>query len=108
MKIKMSPNVAVRTNDPEGAYNFYREILGFSHRPENPAHTDLDADPLNLFVIKDSEISGPVMELFVEDLEEARKVLLENGCKIIRWEGKGNDCYIEDPYGVMFNLWEQK
>jgi hypothetical protein len=31
-----------------------------------------------------------------------------NGCKVLRWRGKGQDCYIQDPFGVIFNLWEEK
>ena len=89
MKFRMSPNVAVRTKK-------------FSEA------ADLEADPLNIFVIADDEVSGPVMELFVDDLEKAREVLVANGCKVLRWRGKGQDCYIQDPFGVIFNIWEEK
>ena len=106
MKVRMSPNVAVRTGNPNKAFEFYSKVLGFRHRPENETHVDLDADPLNLFIIEDDEISGPVMELFVDDLEEARKRLTEQGCTVLRWRGKGQDCYIQDPFGLVFNLWE--
>ena len=106
MKIKMSPNIAVRTAEPGKAYEFYSKVLGFPHRPENKTHTDFDADPLNLFVIEDNEISGPVMELFVEDLESARETMIQSGCRVLRWKGKGQDCYVQDPFGVIFNLWE--
>lgn len=47
------------------------------------------------------------MELFVDDLEKAKEHLLSNGCTILKWEGKGKDCYIEDPYGLRFNIWEK-
>jgi predicted enzyme related to lactoylglutathione lyase len=47
------------------------------------------------------------MELFVDDLAEARKRLEANGCKVLRWRGKGQDCYIQDPFGVIFNIWEE-
>ncbi|NQV15610.1 VOC family protein [bacterium] len=106
MKYKMSPNVAVRTRQLSDAAEFYSKVLGFSNRSTNPKEVDLDAKPLNLFIIEDSEISGPIMELFVDDLEQARDELLENGCKVLRWRGKGQDCYIRDPFGVVFNLWE--
>lgn len=66
-----------------------------------------DSYHLNLFVIEDSEIRGPVMELFVDDLEKARDTLVANGCQVLRWRGKGQDCYIEDPFGVIFNIWEE-
>jgi predicted enzyme related to lactoylglutathione lyase len=103
----MSPNVAVRTKRFSDAVAFYSGVLGFANRSKDPALGDHDAKPLNLFVIEDDEVSGLVMELFVEDLESAREELLANGCEIVRWRGRGQDCYIQDPFGVIFNLWEQ-
>lgn len=107
MKFRMSPNIAVRTAQFADAVHFYTTVLGFPDRSDDPDLADLDANPLNLFVIEDSEVRGPVMELFVDDLEQARKTLVANGCKVIRWRGKGQDCYIEDPFGVVYNLWEE-
>lgn len=106
MRFRMSPNIAVRTADYSDAVTFYSQVLGFPDRSEEPDLADLDANPLNLFIIKDEEIFGPVMELFVEDLESARDELTAHGCEILRWRGKGQDCYIKDPFGVIFNLWE--
>jgi len=106
MKYRMSLNVAVRTERLAEAVRFYEGVLGFENRSADPAIGDHDASPLNLFVIEDDEIRGPVMELFVDDLDAARADLIENGCEVIRWRGKGQDCYIRDPYGVVFNLWE--
>jgi len=51
-------------------------------------------------------MNGPVLELFVDNLEKARDVLLANGCKVVVWKGKRQDCYIQDPFGVIYNLWE--
>ena len=64
----MSPNVAVRTDKYSEAVEFYTTVLGFNNRSTDPDLADLEADPLNIFVIEDQEISGPVMELFVDDL----------------------------------------
>lgn len=109
MKFKMSPNVAVRTQKQfTEALEFYTNILGFNNRSTDPDLGDFDANPINLFILEDDEFRGPVMELFVADLEEARTFLEANGCKILRWRGKGQDCYIEDPFGVRYNVWEQK
>ena len=109
MKIQMSPNVAVRTQKQfDEALAFYKNVLGFENRSTDPELGDFDANPINLFVLEDDEFRGPVMELFVDDLEEARKHFEANGCKILRWRGKGQDCYIEDPFGVRYNVWEQK
>jgi predicted enzyme related to lactoylglutathione lyase len=107
MKIRMSPNIAVRHRDYGSAVEFYSQVLGFKNRSSDPELADFDADPINLFVLEDDEFSGPVLELFVSDLEEARDFLVENGCKVLRWRGKGQDCYIQDPFGVIYNLWEE-
>ena len=107
MKFRMSPNIAVRTqNQFAEAVDFYTNVLGFQNRSDDPELGNLDANPINLFILEDDEFRGPVMELFVDDLEEARKVLEANGCKVLRWRGKGQDCYIQDPFGVIFNVWE--
>ncbi len=109
MKFKMSPNIAVRTQGQfSQAVDFYTNVLGFENRSTDPDLGDLDAAPINLFVLEDDEFRGPVMELFVDDLEEARRVLEANGCKVLRWRGKGQDCYIQDPFGVIFNIWEER
>jgi catechol 2,3-dioxygenase-like lactoylglutathione lyase family enzyme len=107
MIFKMSPNVAVRTERLSEAVEFYSKVLAFENRSDDPQLADLDADPLRLFVIEDQEIRGPVMELFVDDLEKARQILVANGCQVLRWRGKGQDCYVKDPFGVIFNIWEE-
>ena len=107
MAFRMSPNVAVRTERLSEAVDFYTKVLGFENRSEDAELADLDARPLNLFVIQDEEFRGPVMELFVDDLEKAREVLEANGCEILRWRGRGQDCYVKDPFGVIFNIWEE-
>ena len=107
MRFRMSPNVAVRTARFADAVRFYTNVIGFQDRSDDPELADLDASPLHLFVIEDHEFRGPVLELFVDDLEQARDTLVANGCKVLRWRGKGQDCYVEDPFGVVYNLWEE-
>ena len=48
------------------------------------------------------------MEFNVDDLDEAKEYLLANDCTVVKWEGKGKDCYMRDPYGLVFNLWEKE
>lgn len=62
---------------------------------------------LTLFIDEDDEFPGPVLELFVDDLEKARETLEASRCQVLRWRGKGGDCYIQDPFGVIFNIWEE-
>ena len=107
MKFKMSSNIAVRSKQNSEAIKFYSQVLGFKNRSTDPNVADLDVNPITLYLIEDDEFSGPVLELFVDNLEEARDTLVANGCKVLRWRGKGQDCYIQDPFGVIFNLWEE-
>lgn len=106
MKFKMSPNIAVRTDRYQEALDFYSDVFGFDNRSDDPDLGNFDAAPLNMFVIEDQELKGVIHELFVEDLEEARDELVKHGCEVIRWHGKRQDCYIRDPFGVIYNLWE--
>jgi catechol 2,3-dioxygenase-like lactoylglutathione lyase family enzyme len=103
----MSPNIAVRTKLYTEAVDFYTRVLGFEDRSDTSDLADLDADPINIFIIEDDEVRGPVLELFVDDLDQARHELVANGCRVIRWRGKGQDCYIQDPFGVIYNIWEE-
>ncbi len=104
----MSTNFAVRTKKLKEAKEFYSNFLGFPLESQTKTELDINADPMRLFVIDDEIPSGPILELFVPDLEKAKTELIANGCTIIKWEGKGKDCYIKDPFGVTFNIWEEK
>ena len=106
MKIRMSPNIAVRSAQFAAAVDFYGSILGFHTRSTEPGAAEFDAYPITIFVDDDAEFSGPILELFVDDVDEARKYLVKHGCKVVRWRGKGQDCYVKDPFGVIYNLWE--
>ena len=106
MKYRMSSNVAIWTDRKEEAVRFYTEVLGFPQREDAQEFANIDANPLTFFIGQDDELNGPVMELFVDDLDAARKDLEANGCKVIRWLGKGKDCYIQDPFGGIYNIWE--
>ena len=47
---------------------------------------------------------GPVLEVTVEDVEEAKSRLVRNGCEIIKDEPDFPRCYIRDPFGLIYNL----
>ena len=66
MKLRMSPNIAIRHKDYDAAVNFYTNVIGFENRSSDPTLADFDANPINLFVLEDDVFSGPVLELFVE------------------------------------------
>ena len=107
MNFEMSTNIAVQTTEPEKAIEFYTSVLGFNDRSAETDFGGLEANPFRIFVQNEKRISGPVLELFVDNLEVAKQHLVENGCTVICWEGLGKDCYIKDPFGLTFNIWQK-
>lgn len=49
---------------------------------------------------------GPVFEVTVKSVEEAKARLVANGCQVIKDEPDFPRCYIMDGYGVAYNLLE--
>ncbi|WP_270180779.1 VOC family protein [Alkalihalobacillus sp. CinArs1] len=108
MKYELSKNIGLQVKNVAEAKRFYEKVFGFKHQEHSTVNeVEFKSDHNHIFLIDGEENLGPVLELEVESLEEARNDLLKNGCKIIRWEGKGKDCYIQDPYGMTFNIWEK-
>ena len=47
---------------------------------------------------------GPVFEITVDSVEEAKVRLVKNGCTIVKDEPEFPRCYVKDPYGLIYNL----
>ena len=92
MKYNMSPNVAVRTKRFAEVVEIYANVPGFPNRSDDTRLGYHDANPLNMYVLGDNEVSGLMMELFVYNSEAAKEDLISHGCEVIRWRGKGQDC----------------
>jgi hypothetical protein len=59
----------------------------------------LCGEHINLFI----EL-GPVLEVTVASVEEAKQRLTRQGCKIVKDEPEFPRCYVKDPYGLIYNL----
>ena len=108
MNYRMSKNIGFQVEDVEKAKIFYETVMGL----KEPTESDVDevefrTNHNSIFLIPGGENLGPVMEIVVNNLQEAKEHLVENGCEIVRWEGKGRDCYVRDPFGMVFNVWEE-
>lgn len=108
MNIRMSKNIGFQVNDVEKAKEFYSTIFGM----KEPDQKDVDevefrTNDNSIYLMGGNENLGPIMEVVVSDLDEAKKHFVENGCEVVRWHGKGKDCYIKDPFGMIFNVWEE-
>jgi hypothetical protein len=47
---------------------------------------------------------GAVLEVTVENVEEAKKRLVASGCEIVKDEPEFPRCYVKDPFGLIYNL----
>ncbi len=106
MKFRVSERSAVRVQDASAAAAFYGDALGLTITEEDGFHA-VAAGPLTLYIDPADLSDGIILELVTADVEAARSYLSERGCKVLRWEGAGGVCLIEDPFGIRFNLWQE-
>jgi len=108
MKFERSGNIALHVSDIESAYEFYREVIDLPLERKGDSGAMCQLRSGLFYVAENAEWQGLVEEYYVDDVELAKQHLLEKGCTVIHWEGKGKDCYMRDPFGMMFNLWQRE
>ena len=95
-------DILIQAPDPKKAAAFYVEQLGFEITGETPM-LSLHGKNINLF-IEQGPALGPVLEVSVPSVEEAKARLLKNGCEIVKDEPDFPRCYVKDPFGLIYNL----
>ena len=105
MPFKFSRCLCLQHPQRDKVVEFYRQVLGLELAKQEFNNIELKADPFRLF-FDQGPIMGPIMEFYVPDLEQAKQELVKSCCQVLRWEGKGGCCYVKDPFGFVFNLWE--
>jgi predicted enzyme related to lactoylglutathione lyase len=98
-----SADILIQAEDPTNAASFYVEQLGFAVTEETPAMISLHGSHINLFIERGPAL-GPVLEVTVDNVEEAKRRLIENGCEIVKNEPDFPRCYVKDPFGLIYNL----
>jgi hypothetical protein len=63
----------------------------------------LHGEHINLFLERGPAL-GPVLEVFVDSVEEAKTRLVKSGCEIVKDEPEFPRCYVRDPFGLIYNL----
>jgi len=89
--------------DPRSAAAFYVEQLGFTITGDEPRMVSLHGEHINLFIERGPAL-GPVLEVTVASVEEAKVRLVQKGCEIVKDEPDFPRCYVRDPYGLIYNL----
>ena len=96
-------DILIQAPDPSKAAAFYVEQLGFSITDPNPNMIGLHGPHINLFIEPGPPL-GPVLEVTVADVEEAKRRLVEKGCQIVKDEPHFPRSYIKDPFGLIYNI----
>jgi len=96
-------DILMQAEDPAKAASFYVEQLGFDVTGETPEMISLHGKHINLFIERGPAL-GPVLEVTVGNVDEAKARLVENGCEIVKDEPEFPRCYVKDPFGLIYNL----
>jgi catechol 2,3-dioxygenase-like lactoylglutathione lyase family enzyme len=96
-------DILIQAQDPKSAASFYVEHLGFKITDENPTMIGLHGEHINLF-IEPGPAMGPVLEVTVDSVADAKCRLVRNGCEIVKDEPDFPRCYVKDPFGLIYNL----
>jgi predicted enzyme related to lactoylglutathione lyase len=96
-------DILIQAPDPSKAAAFYVEQLGFAITDPNPKMMALRGNNINLFIEPGPPL-GPVLEVTVADVEEARARLVKNGCEVVKDEPELPRTYVKDPFGLIYNL----
>ena len=96
-------DILIQAPDPSAAAAFYVEQLCFTVTDPNPKMMALAGKNINLY-IEPGPLLGPVLEVTVADVEEAKRRLVESGCEIVKDEPEFPRTYVRDPFGLIYNL----
>jgi hypothetical protein len=96
-------DILIQSENPEEAAAFYVKELGFKITGETPNMISLHGDFINLFIERGPAL-GPVLEVTVKNVEEAKARLSNIGCEIVKDEPDFPRCYVRDPFGLIYNL----
>jgi catechol 2,3-dioxygenase-like lactoylglutathione lyase family enzyme len=98
-------DVLIQAVDPKQAARFYVEELGFEVTDEKPNMVSLHGNNINFFIERGPSL-GPVFEVTVRSVKEAKARLQKKGCQIVKDEPDFPRCYVRDPNGLICNLTE--
>ena len=96
-------DILIQSEDPQSAASWYVEQLGFEITGDSPDMVSLHGPKINLFIERGPKL-GPVLEVHVGQVAEARRRLVANGCEVVKDEPDFPRCYVRDPFGLIYNL----
>jgi hypothetical protein len=98
-------DILIQAEDPMKAARFYVKELGFEITDKMSNLVSLHGKNINLFIERGPAL-GPVLEVTVRSVQEAKANLRKKGCEVIKDEPAFPRCYFKDPNGLIYNLTE--
>jgi len=96
-------DILIQAPDPKKAALFYVKHLGFKITDEKPNMISLHGKHINFFIERGPTL-GPVLEVTVANVDDSKHKLVMNGCEIVKDEPDFPRCYMQDPFGLIYNL----
>ena len=103
MANRFGADILIQAPDPKKAALFYVNHLGFEITDDNPKMIGLRGQHINLF-IEHGPALGPVLEVTVDNVVDAKQRLVEEGREVVKDEPDFPRCYIKDPFGLIYNI----
>ena len=104
---EMSRDVIVRAPDLASAKAFYGDVMGLKLVSESDGLLCFDAGAIHVCV-EPGQVSGPVAEFLVPNLQFAKADLVAAGCAIVEEDPSVPRLYVRDPFGFVFNLGQRR
>lgn len=96
-------DILIQTERPDDARAFYEGVLGFRIIHDEPAMCGFETGAFRLFIEAAPKL-GPVLEFEVEDVSTMKDRLLAEGCLVVQENESIPQCYLQDAFGLVFNL----
>jgi catechol 2,3-dioxygenase-like lactoylglutathione lyase family enzyme len=109
MRLEFSPHIAFQVKDYQNAIRFYSEVMGMKLVELKEGESEFSVGPLT-FYAEASDKGTVFFEFKTDDLETAMQEFVAAGCRLVPEttpEGHAS-CYVYDPYGLVFHLFEEK
>lgn len=96
-------DILIQAEDPRAAAAFYADLLGFAVTGETERMISVEGTKINFYIERGPAL-GPVLEVTVKDVEEAKRKIVAAGGAIVKDEPAFPRCYVRDPFGLIYNL----
>ena len=103
MKYLSNDNIAVGVESLEIAVKFFEETMGFKPIKSKPGLRVYNTGCFTLYV-EEGKTHPPIPSFTVQNLSDAKKHLMENGCTIL--VERNCSLYFRDPMGVIWDIIE--